>query len=404
MRRPLLLLTLAVPVLLGLGLLPGAPFLRAQTQPTRSQVEPPAPPAVSTTLAVASEFTYQGLLKENGSLVNGTRSMSFQLHSDAACTAALGGLFSLPNVPVADGLFSVTIAVDPALVTGAARWIRVDVNGAPIGCQALLPVPYALSLRPGALIAGEGGLRVESSAPGGAGVVGVGAASGVRGETSDAAGTGGFFSNTSSSATAPDVVIGGSGASDEGNLWTDPSQPSSDLYLRSNDEVWVQLDENDDESAEFRVRNGVNTTVFRVTEDGDTFATGTKSAVVEVAPGEYRQMYAMESPDVVFEDFGSARLTNGVATVAIDPLFAEAVNLEVDYQVFVTPVGDWAELYVASKGPGAFEVRDAAGQSSVAFDYRITAKRRGYEAVRMAPVEAAAIGAPAALSSGEADE
>jgi hypothetical protein len=200
----------------------------------------------------------------------------------------------------------------------------------------------------------------------------------------------GYFDNASFSSVAPDVVLGGDGFNDEGNLWSDPAGPSSDIYIRSHDEVWIELDENDDEASQFRVRNGTNTTAFSVDESGNTVATGTKSAAVRMSSGEFRKVYAVESPIVVFEDFGSDRTQNGVATVQIDPLYSETVNLvDADYQVFLTPVGGPALLYVANKGPTSFEVRDGQGASIIDFDYRIVARRKGYERVRLesAPIE-----------------
>lgn len=77
---------------------------------------------------------------------------------------------------------------------------------------------------------------------------------------------------------------------------------------------------------------------------------------------------------------------NGVVTVPIDPLFAKTVNLDIDYQVFLTPVDGWAALYVADKSSTGFTVRDADGQSDTSFDYRIVARRAGYEDVRLESV------------------
>jgi hypothetical protein len=45
-------------------------------------------------------------------------------------------------------------------------------------------------------------------------------------------------------------------------------------------------------------------------------------------------VYAVESPEVWFEDFGSSQLNNGHATISIEPLFAQTVNTNVQY--FVT--------------------------------------------------------------------
>jgi hypothetical protein len=56
-------------------------------------------------------------------------------------------------VPVDQGLFNVELYVDPAAFDGQGLWLRINVDGEWLWPrQALLPVPYALSLRPGAQI------------------------------------------------------------------------------------------------------------------------------------------------------------------------------------------------------------------------------------------------------------
>jgi hypothetical protein len=115
---------------------------------------------------------------------------------------------------------------------------------------------------------------------------------------------------------------------------------------------------------------------------------GTKYAVVPTSQGE-RLTASIESPEVWFEDFGSARLEGGRAVLPIDPLFAETVNTGVAYHVFLTPLGDTPGLYVAGKSASSFEVRETGGgRGDVAFDYRIVAKRKGYEEQRLAPADA----------------
>jgi hypothetical protein len=148
----------------------------------------------------------------------------------------------------------------------------------------------------------------------------------------------------------------------------------------------------------------------RATDDltvgDDLFVTGTKSSVVKAANGERRALYAIESPTVVFEDFGSAQLVNGEATVKIEALFAETVNTNQSYFIFLTPNGDSKGLYVAEKQAGYFVVREQnGGQSNIAFDYRIVAKRKGYEDVRLSPVtdDTAALGEEVAGESLEAE-
>jgi hypothetical protein len=78
-------------------------------------------------------------------------------------------------------------------------------------------------------------------------------------------------------------------------------------------------------------------------------------------------------------------LANGSAVVQLEPTFAQTVNSEVEYHVFLTPNGDCKGLYVANKTAGSFEVRElGGGKASVGFDYRIVARRKGYEEIRMA--------------------
>lgn len=126
---------------------------------------------------------------------------------------------------------------------------------------------------------------------------------------------------------------------------------------------------------------------------GNFAATGSKSAIVQTQDYGWRHLYAMESPDVLFEDVGTAQMHDGRAEVTIDPLFAQTVNLEQAYQVFLTPLGDCG-LYVTEKTATSFTVRALDGRScNIAFDYRLIAKRLGYEDVRLAPAEDPSIAA-----------
>ncbi len=121
--------------------------------------------------------------------------------------------------------------------------------------------------------------------------------------------------------------------------------------------------------------------------EGSLIATGGKSAVVETPDDGTRALYAVESPEHWFEDFGTGQLINGQAIITIEPVFAKTVNLTDDYHVFLTPLGDCA-LYVKEKSPTSFSVRALGGQTcSIVFDYRIVAKRLGYEDIRLAEVD-----------------
>jgi hypothetical protein len=123
-----------------------------------------------------------------------------------------------------------------------------------------------------------------------------------------------------------------------------------------------------------------------VDNNGNFSCDGTKSAVVPVDGGSRKvALYAMEAPENWFEDFGSGQLSNGSARIELEPTFAQTVNTHLDYHVFLTPRGECEGLYVTDLTPTGFEVRELHhGSSSVAFDYRIVAKRKNYESIRLA--------------------
>jgi hypothetical protein len=128
--------------------------------------------------------------------------------------------------------------------------------------------------------------------------------------------------------------------------------------------------------------------VFRILNDGSFIANGTKSAVVDTVSYGKRQLYAVESAENWFEDFGEARLSQGQVIVKLDPIFAETVNTENDYHVFLTPKGDCSGLYVALQNASTFEVRELrGGKSTIEFDYRIVARRKGHEQTRLAELK-----------------
>jgi hypothetical protein len=119
---------------------------------------------------------------------------------------------------------------------------------------------------------------------------------------------------------------------------------------------------------------------------GDLSCSGTKNAAVPVDDGKrWVAMSAIESPVNWFEDAGSAKLVNGVATIQLDPTFIQTVNTSMDYKVFPVPNGDCKGLYVTNKTETSFEVHESGGgTSTVEFDYRIMAVRKKYETVRFA--------------------
>jgi hypothetical protein len=119
---------------------------------------------------------------------------------------------------------------------------------------------------------------------------------------------------------------------------------------------------------------------------GDLICTGTVSGTAPVDNGQRRvALYAVEAPENWFEDIGSAWLANGSAVVQMESTFAQTVNSGVEYHVFLTPKGDCKGLYVTNETTDSFEVRElGGGRANIGFDYRIVARRKGYENVRLA--------------------
>jgi len=159
------------------------------------------------------------------------------------------------------------------------------------------------------------------------------------------------------------------------------------LNLYSNFNANIDLDnDNNDANACFFVYNGADAVVGRMCENG------TKSAVLQTEDYGARAVYSMESPEVWLEDFGTAALANGEAFVPFEPIFAQMINTQEAYHVFVTPLGEGNGLFVAEKRADGFVVRElGGGTGSVAFDWRVAAKRLGVEALRTEELQAASI-------------
>jgi hypothetical protein len=111
---------------------------------------------VSVAATVASKINYQGRLTDSGGVpLNGTFDMQFQIYDVPTLGTPLwdSGVMA---VDVDHGLFNAELAVDQADFDGQELWLRIYVEGDWLSPrQELVPVPYALSLRPGATIRGE---------------------------------------------------------------------------------------------------------------------------------------------------------------------------------------------------------------------------------------------------------
>lgn len=127
--------------------------------------------------------------------------------------------------------------------------------------------------------------------------------------------------------------------------------------------------------------NGVYINAGGAGKTGLAVYNGTKNAVVETDQGNIL-LYTEESSEVWFSDYGFGQLVDGGLVIFNDPLFAQTVNLNEPYHVFLQAYGD-AEIYVSNRTAQSFEVRLREGDANVEFSYRLVAKRLGYEEDRL---------------------
>lgn len=114
------------------------------------------------------------------------------------------------------------------------------------------------------------------------------------------------------------------------------------------------------------------------THSGSWRVTGSKNALVDTDRYGKRLLYAYETAEVYFGDIGEGEVKGGKCEIVIDPIFAETVNTELPYQVFLTPYGR-GQIWVSERLPDKFIVEG----DDIKFGFEIKAKRRGFEEVRL---------------------
>ena len=128
---------------------------------TTAQVAPPRPdlaPAVD----IGPAFTYQGFREQGGVAATGTCDFEFRLFGAATAGTQIGPVQSVNGQVMDQGRFTVELDFGAAANDGQARWLQIAAR-CPSGSgsfttliprQVLSATPYALSLRPGAVVAG----------------------------------------------------------------------------------------------------------------------------------------------------------------------------------------------------------------------------------------------------------
>jgi hypothetical protein len=101
-------------------------------------------------------------------------------------------------------------------------------------------------------------------------------------------------------------------------------------------------------------------------------------------PGRAVTSYSAQQVSPTIEDFGESELVSGQAYVRLNADFANVIDQQKSYLVFITPEGPNHGLYVTQKSVRGFAVREnPGGQSTLAFSYRIVAKPYGNNRPRL---------------------
>jgi hypothetical protein len=123
----------------------------------------PGAASLAANVPVSTAFAYPGVLLVNNSPVSGVYDLEFRLFDAATAGAQVGSAQVRENVPIRDGHYLVNLNFGSSPFSGSARWLQVGWRGeTSTGTfttqpprQLLTGTPYALSVRPGATIAGS---------------------------------------------------------------------------------------------------------------------------------------------------------------------------------------------------------------------------------------------------------
>lgn len=117
---------------------------------------------------------------------------------------------------------------------------------------------------------------------------------------------------------------------------------------------------------------------FRV--NGELYVVGTKSRLANTENYGDRLLYCYETPSPMFGDIGEGQLDDtGKCYVFLDDMFAETIDTDCVYQVFLQPYGD-GKCYVSERTSAYFVVCGTAGME---FGWEIKATQKAYDTVRL---------------------
>jgi hypothetical protein len=290
---------------------------------------------------------------------------------------AFGGADSLDSYAYDTSSFGINAYNDNGLVAGYFEAGDGSYNGeGGMGYFALLATNDTSGS--GAIIGSFNGVGAEISGQNG------GAATPVLAAEEETAGMYAFstYNDTAANSSGP-------GLNKESFIISDTANASSAAYPNGSD---VNI------SGDLYVTGFVyDNCNFSFPQTGGSAGCDSVPAVVRpTSTGTKVHAYSTTASLPTMEDFGEGQLVNGQATIPLEHTFASTIDRTRSYLVFITPEGDCNVLYVATKSPAGFVVREAkGGHSTLAFQYRIVAHPYGDSSTRLSSVVAKSHGVSA---------
>ncbi len=108
------------------------------------------------------------------------------------------------------------------------------------------------------------------------------------------------------------------------------------------------------------------------------YGTGNVSTIVNDLNDKRVTFFAPETPESLFEDYGTGKLINGKVHINIDPVFAKniTVNAQHPLRVFIQLNGDCKGVFVTNKTGVGFDVIELqSGKSNVDFEWHVIGNR-----------------------------
>lgn len=209
----------------------------------------------------------------------------------------------------------------------------------------------------------NGGTVVTSVVGFATGVVGNGSEIGVYGQTTNTSGEryGGYFvGGDISTSTTPLALIAGDDGTDKFGGYFDGNSDNNSGGGGGNA---------GEDYAFVGIRTGGTT--YKIV------GTGSNSTMVN-HEGQKRVLFSPEAPEILFQDFGTAKLVNGEAYITIDPILAENIYVDETHplKVFIQLEGDCKGVYVTDKSGDGFRVKELqGGNSNIDFSWQLVATR-----------------------------